>query len=153
MGVALIFSTGSREGYGPSVKWFLPLGPYALPGSNDCAGCKGCRTGHSPLPYDPNGSKPIPNSEGFKQQNIVEKLTKGGWKLIGADWCGFTNKQVDVLGGAAAVEGFHIKHDSGNPLTKGVNGFPTWKQVDADGKTLKMESGFKTVDQLQQMIM
>ena len=72
--------------------------------------------------------------------------------MIGADWCGYTRKQVSELGGPEVVEGFHIKHDSGHELAKDVSGFPSWKQVDSDGKTLKMVSGFKTVDQLEAML-
>ena len=47
--VALIFASGcASEGFGPSgYKYFMPLGPFAMPGSNNCAKCKGCRTGHS----------------------------------------------------------------------------------------------------------
>ncbi len=51
---ACILSNESNESFGPSAKWFLPLGPYAMPGSNDCAGCKGCRTGHSQPAYAPD---------------------------------------------------------------------------------------------------
>ena len=59
---------------------------------------------------------------------------------------------MEELGGSHSVEGFHIKHDSGHELAKDVTGFPSWKQVDSDGKTLQMVSGFKTVDQLEAML-
>ena len=51
---ACILSTGSSESFGPSEKWFLPLGQDAMPGSNDCAKCKGCRTGRSPNAFAPD---------------------------------------------------------------------------------------------------
>ena len=51
---ACILSSDSTEGFGPSKKWFLPLGKYAMPGSNDCAKCVGCRTGRSENAYAPD---------------------------------------------------------------------------------------------------
>jgi len=54
MAAACILSSESSEAFGPSVKWYLPLGKYAMPGSNDCAQCVGCRTGRSPNAYAPD---------------------------------------------------------------------------------------------------
>jgi len=51
---ALILSSESSESFGPSVKWYLPLGKYAMPGSNDCAKCVGRKRGGSPNEYAPD---------------------------------------------------------------------------------------------------
>ena len=51
---ACILSSESSESFGPSKKWYLPLGEYAMPGSNDCVKCVGCRTGRSENAYAPD---------------------------------------------------------------------------------------------------
>ena len=83
--------------------------------------------------------------QGGPQDGLAQRLRDKGWKLFGADWCGWTKRQVEELGGQEACKGIYV--DCEKEACDGVNAFPTWR--DGAGNE---QSGFRDRAALQKML-
>ena len=42
------------------------------------------------------------------QSDLIKKLKSKGWKLYGAEWCGWTQKQISELGGMNKIKSIYV---------------------------------------------
>ena len=83
-----------------------------------------------------------------RSNSLVNRLKAANWKFYGADWCGFTRKQIDELGGKGKVRGLYIDCEKNKSKCQDVEGLPAWKR-DQD---TEFNAGFKDKAALKQML-
>lgn len=83
-----------------------------------------------------------------RSNSLVNRLKAANWKFYGADWCGFTRKQIDELGGKGKVRGLYIDCEKNKSKCQDVEGLPAWKR-DQD---IEFNAGFKDKAALKQML-
>lgn len=105
----------------------------------------------SGLPLIPDVFSMMPSSSRIASSrdtvSLASQLRERGWKLYGADWCGWTKRQMQIFDGQD-TSGLYVECGSGgNTACAGINGFPTWKH--ASGTTMP---GYKDEAALQSML-
>ena len=84
----------------------------------------------------------------YKMDDLVDRLKAKKWQFYGANWCGYTKKQIDELGGDSKVKGLYVDCEKNESKCKQVEGLPSWKQLHKN----TFDDGFKTKEQLEDML-
>lgn len=94
--------------------------------------------------------KQPPAHQNATQKETLSRLIDIGATLYGANWCGYTTKQLDELGLAQSdLKGLdYVECTTSEQLCreKSIQAFPTW-QING-----QIYPGFYKVDQLEQLI-
>ena len=73
------------------------------------------------------------------------RLYDAGWKLYGAEWCGWTKRQLALFEGDPALADIYV--ECTKEACDGISGYPTWKN--SNGTTMP---GYKDVAKLEEMM-
>ena len=82
------------------------------------------------------------------QEKVINKLNKNKWKLYGAEWCSWTVKQIEELGGMNNIRHLYVDCDlnMSKCSDKKIKGMPTWVNDKGD-----RYSGFLTLDKFDDL--
>jgi hypothetical protein len=98
---------------------------------------------------DAGNKKPdpqAPKSGACVDPELAAALKSSRVRLYGANYCSFTVRQLDVIGGPSAVQYIECTGDGQDPRCAKVTGYPTWE---IDGN---LYPGYRGCEQLKKLI-